>query len=49
MDYDLNDNLLKTYNTTTSLNHTTATAEFGIHTDTSRNFRIKEIIAELLD
>lgn len=47
--YDLNNNLLKTYNTTTSLNHTTATAEFGIHTDTNRNFRIKEIIAELLD
>lgn len=47
--YDLNDTLLKTYNTTTSLNHTTATAEFGIHTDVSRNFRIKEIIAELLD
>ena len=47
--YDLNDNLLKTYNTTTSLNHTTATAEFGIHTDTNRNFRIKEIIAERLD
>lgn len=47
--YDLNNTLLKTYNTTTSLNHTTATAEFGIHTDVSRNFRIKEIIAELLD
>lgn len=47
--YDLNNNLLKTYNTTTSLNHTTATAEFGIHTDTGRNFRIKEIIAERLD
>ena len=47
--YDLNDNLLNTYNTGTSLNLSSGNVEFGIHMDNNRVFRIKEIIAEILE